>query len=180
MSALADDIARAVLADAGLAQDDGADAPPPDAEAFLALIASSAAAEREIATLLQRSVASARAAGVSWARIGGELGMTRQAAQQRFGRGDAVEAQGERWLGPVTAFDEMAELELAGRQGWHSVEVQLLSHRLIRSDTQWQHRRILWRGSLARERAEGWEVGSRAFPWIYLVRDTGMPAEPSA
>lgn len=174
MSGLSDDLARAIFADAGLADD-----AEPDATAFLALIASSAVAEQEVAALLQRSVSSARAAGISWARVGSELGMTRQAAQQRFGRSEAVEEQGERWLGPVTAFDEMAELAIAGRQGWHSVEVQLLSHRLSPSDTQWEHRRVLWRASLARERTEGWEVGSRAFPWVYLVRDTGIPVEPS-
>lgn len=177
MSRLHDDIAHAILADAGLAEGNESDAVPLGDKALLALITSSADAEQEVVTLLQRSVTSARAAGVSWARIGCELGMTRQAAQQRFGRKDAPEEQGERWLGPVTAFDEMAELDVAGRQGWHSVEVRLFSHRLVHSNTQWQHRRILWRRSLAREREDGWEVGSRAFPWIYLVRDTSVPVE---
>ncbi|GAA3928788.1 hypothetical protein [Microbacterium soli] len=178
MTDLADEIARAILADAGLAAESATDAgTQPDGEAFLALISASARAEREVSGLMQRSVSSARAMGVSWARIGGELGMTRQAAQQRFGRAEAAETPGERWLGPVTAFDEMAELEIAGRQGWHTVEAQLFSHRMVRTPTQWQHRRTLWRGLLARERAEGWEIGCRAFPWLYLVRDTGIPAE---
>lgn len=174
MTDLADGIAQAILADAGLER--VPDAPDLQSDAFLSLIASSADAEREVSALLQRSVLSARAAGISWARIGEGLGMSRQAAQQRFGaRVDAPAEQNERWLGPVTAFDEMTELDIAGRQGWHTVEVQLLSHRLIRADTQWQHRRILWRGSLAREAEAGWEVGARAFPWVYLVRDTGIP-----
>ncbi|GAA3900774.1 hypothetical protein [Microbacterium invictum] len=83
----------------------------------------------------------------------------------------------ERWLGPVTAFDEMAELELAGREGWHTVEAGMLAHRVVLTDTRWEHRRILWRGSLAAEQAAGWQVGCRAFPWIYLVRDTGIRVE---
>lgn len=126
--------------------------------------------------MLHRSVAAARAAGVSWARIGTELGMTRQAAQQRFGAtGTSPESQDERWLGPVTAFEEMAELDIAGRAGWHTVEAGVLTHRMVRTATQWQHRRILWGASWARERANGWQIGCRAFPWIYLVRDTGLP-----
>lgn len=179
MTDLADDIAQAILAHAGLER--VPDATDLESRAFLALIASSSDAEREVTALLQRSVISARAAGVSWARIGDGLGMSRQAAQQRFGgRADVTESQAERWLGPVTAFDEMAELEIAGRQGWRTVEVQLFSHRLVHASTQWQHRRVLWRGSLAREKSDGWEIGARAFPWIYLVRDTGIPAESVA
>ena len=106
--------------------------------------------------------------------------MTRQAAQQRFGdradRDDATRGEGEeRWLGPVTAFDEMAELDLAGRQGWRTVDAAMFRHRMRRTATQWEHKRIVW-GPLRRWEAAGWE-GVRAFPWIYLVRDTGRPAE---
>lgn len=38
----------------------------------------------EIDAALAASVSAARAAGHTWASIGGELGMTRQAAQQRW------------------------------------------------------------------------------------------------
>lgn len=175
MTDLADGIARAILADAGLGEDpeilDAGD------ETHLALVKSSAAAEREASELLQRAVVAARAVGVSWARIGDRLGMTRQAAQQRFGRADTPEDGVERWLGPVTAFDEMVELELAGRQGWHTVGAGLLTHRLVHTPTQWEHRRTIWRSPSSREREEGWEVAVRAFPWVYWVRDTGIPAE---
>ena len=102
-------------------------------------------AEDVVRDLLRQSVAAARAAGCSWAAIGAELGMSRQAAQQRFGsgaggRGSAGEQ--ERWLGPVTAFDELPELELAGRLGWHTVEAGMLCHRMVRTDTQWEHKRV--------------------------------------
>lgn len=146
----------------------------------LRVVSASARAEDEARTLLQRSVEAARAGGASWARIGTALGMSRQAAQQRFGapvREEDVSTE-ERWLGPVTAFDELPELEAAGRQGWRTVEAGMLAHRMVRTDTQWEHRRILWRSSLERERQDGWQVGCRAFPWIYLVRDLHLPPLP--
>ncbi len=111
--------------------------------------------------------------GKSWTAIGAELGMSRQAAQQRFGdRDSATGGHEERWLGPVTAFDEMAELELAGRQGWHTVEAGMLRHRMVRTDRQWEHKRVLWSG-VRRHARDGWQVGCRAFPWVYLIRETG-------
>ncbi|GAA3696109.1 hypothetical protein GCM10022204_10090 [Microlunatus aurantiacus] len=137
-------------------------------------------AEDVVRDLLRQSVLAARAAGCSWAAIGAELGMSRQAAQQRFG-GTAAGAptdDHERWLGPVTAFDELPELALAGRLGWHTVEAGMLKHRMVRTDTQWEHKRVVWPGSPARNGRDGWQIGCRAFPWVYLIRDTGLPAEP--
>ncbi len=177
MSDLADAVGRAVLEAARID-----DRTALGVDEHLALIAASSRAEGEARAILQRSVAAARAGGASWALIGAELGMSRQAAQQRFGA--AAEASPasspageERWLGPVTAFDEMVELDAAGRAGWRTFEVGMLSHRMRRTGTQWEHRRIFWRTSLAAEEREGWEVGCRAFPWIYLVRDRGIPPE---
>ncbi|GEC76461.1 hypothetical protein GCM10010213_25510 [Microbacterium maritypicum] len=46
---------------------------------------------------------------------------------------------------------------------------------MVRSDTRWDHRRSVWRPLRAAERAEGWELGCSAFPWVYFVRDTGIP-----
>lgn len=173
MTDLADAVGRAIIAEAGVDAGGGL-----RVEEHLALISASARAEDDVRRILARSVTAARASGASWALIGAELGMTRQAAQQRFGSSadPAITEVDERWLGPVTAFDEMGELEAAGRAGWHSVEAGTLAHRMVRTGTQWEHRRILWRASLASEEADGWRVGCRAFPWIYLVRDLGVPA----
>ncbi|WP_134741298.1 hypothetical protein [Nocardioides sp. 503] len=144
----------------------------------LTLVARAAEAEVVARELLQQSVSVARASGHSWAAIGGRLGLSRQAVQQRFGdRGDAPLPDEQRWLGPVTAFDEMGELEIAGRLGWHTIGAGMLRHLVVRTPTQWEHKRILWTGSLRRYEKERWVVGARAFPWIYLVRDTGLPAE---
>ena len=84
------------------------------------------------------------------------------------------------YLGPVTAFDELRELELAGRLGWRTVEAGMLRHRMVRTPTQWEHRRVVWTGPLRRLEQDGWQVGCRAFPWVYLIRDLGVPAEQPA
>lgn len=144
----------------------------------LAVVRRAAAAETIARDLLRQAVATARASGESWARIGGELGLSRQGVQQRFGSGAAPEDTPEhRWLGPVTAFDELGELEIAGRLGWHTVEAGMLRHKMVRTPTQWEHRRVLWTGPLRRHQQDGWQVGCRAFPWVYLIRDLEIPAE---
>lgn len=139
----------------------------------LALVRRAGAAEQASQALQHRAVAAARSAGISWAALGRELGMTRQAAQQRFGvRPDeqATDSR-ERWLGPVTAFDEMAELQLAGKLGWRTIGADVLRHRMLRTDTQWEHRRVLWTRPSSHYETDGWQVACRAFPWLYLVRD---------
>ena len=173
--ALADAVGRSILRDA-----DGHDLDPDRPEDHLAIVARSAAAERVARDLLGQAVRAARAGGHSWAAIGATLGLSRQAAQQRFGRpsdetsADEAQADGFRWLGPVTAFDEMAELELAGRMGWHTVGAGLFRHKMERTDTQWEHKRVVWRRPIAHYTVDGWTLGCRAFPWLYLVRDLGV------
>lgn len=163
-----------VISGAILAGDDVRPLDPSSPEDHLAIIAGAAQAERVGRELLHQAVASARASGHSWAAIGHELGLTRQAVQQRFG---AVAEQADsleyRWLGPVTAFDEMAELQIAGRRGWRTVEAGMLRHKMMRTATQWEHRRVVWRKPAVAFERDGWEVAVRAFPWIYLVRDLG-------
>lgn len=164
-------IGSAILATLGPEPAEGA------RDQHLAIVARTAQAEETVRVLLRQAVGAARAQGHSWAAIGAELGLSRQAVQQRFGdrpAGEPVPAE-ERWLGPVTAFDELTELELAGRMGWHTVEAGMLRHRMVRTDTQWEHKRILWSGSLRRFERDGWQVGCRAFPWVYLIRDLGTP-----
>lgn len=167
MSTLDDAIGRAILSDTDPADE-------------LAVVRRAAEADRTVGDLLQQAVHAARAAGHSWSAIGKTLGLTRQAAQQRFGREKdaAADADGprERWLGPVTAFDEMAELEIAGRLGWHTIGAGMLRHRVVRTDTQWQHRRVVWTFNPTKLERDGWQVGTRAFPYVYLIRDTGEPA----
>ncbi len=104
--------------------------------------------------------------------------MSRQAAQQRFGRTDESDpSAGRRVLGPVTALTEMAELRLAGQRGWHSVELSAFRHVVEPSATQWEHRRVAMLGTAhTRLESEGWQVIGTWFPWVYLKRDLGIPA----
>lgn len=151
---------------------------PADPDDHLTMVHRAAAVESVARDLLQQSVSAARASGLSWAAIGAGLGLSRQGVQQRFGsRAAPADTPQFRWLGPVTAFDEMPELDLAGRLGWHTVEAGMLRHKMVRTDTQWEHRRVIWTGPVRRFEHDGWLVGARAFPWVYLVRDLGQPAE---
>lgn len=169
---LADRIGRAVL-------DEGLD--PEQAEDHLEIVRRASEAEQVARGLLRQSVAAARANGHSWSALGAVLGMSRQAAQQRFGSPVAAQDGGAadetRVLGPVTAFDELPELELAGRQGWRTTGVGMFTHTMQRTPTQWEHRRVVWSRPTSRYLRDGWVVGARSFPWLYLVRDTGLPAE---
>ena len=149
--------------------------------AALTLVDSARVASEEAGRLLRESISGARSAGHSWDAIGRVLGVSKQAAQQRFGTSPAPAATGSRRvLSPVTAFDEMAALAEAGRHGWHSVDYGTLHHVLEKTDEQWEHQRVVW-GTVSRGRltADGWQlIRHNTFPWGYWTRATGAPAEP--
>lgn len=170
---LTDRIATAILS----ADSDGSALNPESPADGLTLVRRAAEAERAVRELLGQSVAAARGSGHSWAAIGTELGLSRQAVQQRFG-GASVETQQPevRRLGPITAFNEMAELELAGRQGWRSIGAGMFYHLVVHTDTQWEHRRVAWTRPAGGYEKDGWIVAVRAFPWLYLVRDLAIRA----
>ncbi|AYG04768.1 hypothetical protein [Gryllotalpicola protaetiae] len=149
--------------------------------AALTLVDSARVASEEASRLLRESISGARSAGHSWDAIGRVLGVSKQAAQQRFGTSPAPVATGSRRvLSPVTAFDEMAALAEAGRHGWHSVDYGTLHHVLEKSDEQWEHQRVVWgTGSRGRLTADGWQlIRHNTFPWGYWARPTGAPAAP--
>lgn len=161
----------------------GADTEPHHVDEYLALIVAVKQMESETRSILHDAVNSARGAGATWSTIGATLGMSKQAAQKRFHDARTPAADDldpdERILGPVTAFDEMAELELAGRYGWHSVDFGPYFHRVVHSDTQWEHKRIsMLRLGLGALRDDGWQVIRSQFPFTYLKRDLGVPALP--
>lgn len=160
-----------------------------DPAAYLRLVAASRTAAEETSRLLRESINGARAAGHSWDALGGLLGVSRQAAQQRFSSASqpVPSPPGEtedphlRVLTPVTAFDEMALLAIEGRRGWHVVNYGPLYHVVESSDRQWEHRRLLWTPGRAARRhleADGWNlVGETTFPWGYYTRALDVPAE---
>lgn len=152
-----------------------------DPQAALDLVVITAEAYAETGTLLSSAVASARAAGWSWEAVGGALGMSRQAAQQRFGlKAEEAEPSHERKrLVGLMATNEMDVLNAMGRKGWHSVGYGPLFHDLEQTDLQWEHKRVFVGSRRIKNlETEGWErVGSMWFPWIYYKRSLGIPAE---
>jgi hypothetical protein len=151
-----------------------------DPESLLELARLTAEADARVGEMLNAAVSAARRAGHTWEAIGRSLGVSRQAAQQRFGSvagADDLSAD-RRLLSSATAFDEMQALERAGRYGWHSVGYGVLHHVLERSDEQWEHRRVpVWSRRVSHLEEEGWQrIGTMWFPWAYYARPTGQPA----
>ncbi len=154
-----------------------------DPDAYLELVTRTARAHDRTSDMLQAAVTAARGAGHSWEAIGKTLGMSRQAAQQRFGKdlsGTGEEHGPERRRLPgLTAFNEMSALDRAGRMGWHSIDYGPLYHVVERDDVQWEHRRVYaWSREREELLEEGWrQIGEGWFPWAYYARPTGTPAQ---
>ena len=153
----------------------------------LDLVRLARAAYDETGHLLVAAVGSARSAGCTWEQIGEVLGMTRQAAQQRYGRRDeqvpdpsGVTGGSHRrqLLAPLTAFNEMRVLERAGRYGWHAVAYGPLYFEVEESDQQWEHHRS-YVGAGPLRPGDGWQrVGTLWFPWVYWKRPLGVAPLP--
>ncbi|MFI1972602.1 hypothetical protein [Streptomyces cinnamoneus] len=180
MDRIREGIAAAVLG----APDGLADSLEHDAHGYLRLVDASRVGAEEASRLLREAVQGARAAGHSWDTVGRVLGVSRQAAQQRFaskatGTGPSTppaegpNAPKRRTLSGLTAFNEMAALEEAGRDGWHMVGYGPFFHEVEASSHPWEHCRVTL-PSLARHRrmqSEGWTpVGAGWFPWRYYKR----------
>jgi hypothetical protein len=184
--AIREAVAEAVLS----ASEQGREGLDSDPDAALLMVAASAVAAEEAGRLLRQSITGARAAGHSWEVLGRLLGISRQAAQQRFGAAVAA-AKGSvpdggptrRVLRPLHAFNEMEALEKEGRRGWHAVDYGYLFHLVEASPDKWEHRRLWW-PSRRRRRAmqeRGWEpVVPSDFdsPWAYYKRRLDEPADP--
>ncbi|WP_417554763.1 hypothetical protein [Microbacterium sp.] len=155
-------------------------AEPTSPEDFLKVVQAARMIDGAARQLLQMSVVTARAAGATWGDVGKTLGVSKQATQKRFSPPKSLPTYDldpdERLLGPVGLFDEMEELNLAGRYGWHSVGFGIAHHHVVRSLTQWEHRRVAGAKKAAALEADGWDIFGRAFPYTFLKRGTGTPA----
>ncbi|MCX5147994.1 hypothetical protein AB0C90_07885 [Streptomyces sp. NPDC048550] len=178
MDRIREGIAAAVLG----APDGLADSLEHDAHGYLRLVDASRVGAEEASRLLREAVQGARAAGHSWDTVGRVLGVSRQAAQQRFSDktagsssppAEGPNAPKRRTLSGLTAFNEMAALDEAGRDGWHMVGYGPFFHEVEASTHPWEHCRVTL-PSLARHRrmeSEGWiPVGAGWFPWRYYKR----------
>lgn len=155
-----------------------------DPGSHLDLVRLARAAYDETGQLLVAAVGSARSAGCTWEQIGDVLGMSRQAAQQRYGRRDEPQPgtsdgptgpHRREVLAPLTAFNEMRVLERAGRYGWHAVAYGPLYFEVEESDQQWEHHRA-YVGTGPLRPGDGWQrVGTLWFPWVYWKRPLGVP-----
>ncbi|MDQ6839508.1 MAG: hypothetical protein M3137_14580 [Actinomycetota bacterium] len=157
------------------------DTPHHEREVQMLVLAATQVGSEHAQGLLRQSVAAARHAGQSWATIGEQLGVTKQAAQQRFASADeAAAGPRQHLLKPVTAFDEMDKLAIAGAYGWNSVSFGWLYHLLEESDQQWEHRRDAFPlpGNRSRLESQGWTHIGTTYPWQYLKRPLGTPPMP--
>jgi len=152
-----------------------------DQQAHLDLVVLTSRVHTETGNLVRSAVSSARSAGWSWEAVGSALGMSRQAAQQRFGlKVDAYEDSPERRrLVGLTAANEMEQLNTWGAQGWHSVGYGPFFHDVERSDNRWEHCRAVVGSRKARElESKGWErIGTMWFPWVYFKRPVDGPLD---
>ena len=167
---------------ATLARVAGAEESDPNRDQLLELVDVTARAGTETRSLLGEAVTSARAAGASWDAIGRVLGMSRQAAHQRFGRPrDQDDTPGTRDPRPGHRV-----LRDGGPAGRRPSRLALGGLRRIPA-----HPGALGdavgappdprRGGRDAHPPRGGGLGRSSatwFPWVYLKRDTGTPALP--
>lgn len=126
---------------------------------------------RRCERLERQLVVAARWNGSSWARIGQAVGVTRQAAQQKYATEEGDHGHpGLRRLGPTTRREEMLELTAAAVDGWlpsHSFH----GYHLLRQTKcgTWElKRRFIF--SPPPPEVDGWSISSIRFPDCFLVR----------
>lgn len=149
-------------------------------EAYLHLVARADLAVGETTQLLADAVNQARRMGHSWAVIGRELGISRQAAQQRFGSVEMTSAEPgtRRIIEGATAFNEMEMLKVEGERGYHLVSFGPLYLDVEASTQRWEHMRItaVVMGSLRSQLEQsGWQYVGSWFPFRYFKRRLGVP-----
>lgn len=126
---------------------------------------------------LHRWVDAARRAGLSWADIGDSLGITKQAAQQRFKAPDhdddkMIFDDGEeiRRLG-ANAFNEMRMLREEGQKCHELVRTGPLTLVFRRSDHAWEYRRRVGAAAMMAEmKKAGWTYVSSWLSLHYFKR----------
>jgi|SRR5690625_580504 len=106
------------------------------------------------------AVSAARAAGCSWTQVGAALGVSKQAAQQRFRvRLDEPASRDLRMLGPVGRDHELEALAEAGREGWRIKESRTVTHVLEWTGEPWEIvRRLLFQPTGMPPSRDGWEA----------------------
>ena len=125
---------------------------------------------------LHRWIDAARRTGLSWTEIGNALGISKQAAQQRFksagmedelaiGEGDEIVRLG------ASAFNEMRILRKEGGKGNELVRIGALTLVFRPTTDLWEYRREIGTASITAEmKREGWIYVSSWMPFHYFKR----------
>ncbi|MDJ0277288.1 hypothetical protein QLH51_10830 [Sphingomonas sp. 2R-10] len=128
---------------------------------------------------LHRWIDAARRADMSWTEIGDTLGISKQAAQQRFRRlandSEDGEADGATFVRTgATAFNEMRILAEEGRRGNELIALGVLTLILRPGDRVWEYCRRIGTGSdSVRLEAQGWTHVASYLPFHYYKRVVG-------
>ena len=121
---------------------------------------------------LHRWVDASRRAGLSWTDIGRALGISKQAAQQRFKPEEIAEIivsdQEEVVRLGAHAFNEMRILQEEGAKGNELVRVGVLSLIFQSSSKTWEYRRMI--GAPRSDVGDGWEYVAAWLPFAYYKR----------
>lgn len=123
---------------------------------------------------LHRWVDAARRSGLSWTEIGDALGITKQAAQQRFrtpGMDDHAPSAGDdekvvRY--GAHAFNEMSILREEGNEGHELMGVGPLQLIFRRTEKRWEYRRVI--GNSTELERDGWVHVASWLPFLYFKR----------
>lgn len=151
-----------------------------DPASFLRLIGAADVAVDEAERLLADAVAGARRAGHSWEAIGQVTGVSRQAAQQRFGRSvgevAATGTPGRKVVSRVHVFNELSVLEREGRAGNRLVSFGVGRLVFEEADRPWEHLRVAFatHTTLRALEADGWQLVGRWYPFAYLARPAAL------
>ncbi|WP_128773299.1 hypothetical protein [Actinomyces oricola] len=151
----------------------------PDADQLLAVVGALGEIAATALDLQAQAVRAAHEQGASWSRIGKDLGVSRQAVQQRFGsRPVASPGAGTRVLRGLSRVEEVAALNEAGRQGWKLAALAPGEYVLEPSSQSWEVTRASAL-SLRRmpSRRQGWEAVAMRFPDCFYIRPRPEAAE---
>lgn len=145
------------------------------AEGFADAIVAAHAVADEARLGLQRWIDASRRAGLSWTEIGAALGISKQAAQQRFrtlepvgdtpGDGEEIVRLG------ATAFNEMGMLRAEGQKGRELIRTGALTLVFRPTPVQWEYsRRVGGTGLISQMQEQGWMLASSWLPFHYFKR----------